>query len=263
MKKVITILFIIFSTLTVFGQSNPIRFEGEILVTDQFGHYYEVSNNEIKKYSLDGELICVYSENVIGTIANVDVTNPYKVMVFFRDFGNIIILDNTLSPTSEEIDLSDINSSETSLACKSYNNGFWYFNFIQFQLVRLSKELNEINTSGNLTNLLNLNVRPNYIVEYNNRVYLNDPKNGILVFDIYGTYLKTIPILGLNTFQVKEKYIVYVNAKNQVETYDFFTLEQTIYLPEKYNEVQLVRIENEHIFVVNKSEELIIDKIEK
>ena len=67
----------------------------------------------------------------------------------------------------------------------------------------------------------------------------------------------------LNTFQVKEKYIVYVNAKNQVETYDFFTLEQTIYLPEKYNEVQLVRIENEHIFVVNKSAELIIDKIEK
>lgn len=262
MKKVIIILLFI-SALTSYAQTNTTEFNGKMLVTDQFGHYYEVSNNEIKKYNLDGELICVYSDNVIGTIATVDVTNPYKVMVFFQDFGNIIILDNTLSPTSEEIDLSDINSSATSLACKSYNNGFWYFNFIQFELVRLTRALNTVNTSGNLSNLLNLNIRPNYLVEYNNRVYLNDPKNGVLVFDVYGTYLKTIPIYGLKQFQVKEKYIVYVNANSQVETYDFFTLEQQVYKSEKYNNVNLVRIENEHIFLVNKKQELIIDKVEQ
>jgi len=262
MKKITLILFLLISS-QAFSQTETIKFEGKLLVTDQFGNYYEVLDNEIKKYTIEGELICIYSNNVIGTIANVDVTNPYKVMVFFQDFANIIILDNTLSPTSEEIDLSDINSSETSLACKSYNNGFWYFNFIQFELVRLTRALNPVNSSGNLSNLLNINIRPNYVVEYNNQVYLNDPENGILVFDIYGSYLKTIPIKGLKAFQVKEKYIVYVNANKQVETYDFFTLEQQIYAPERYDNVTRVRIENEHIFVVTDNHELLIDKIIK
>ena len=262
MKKIAFILFLLVAS-QLFSQTESIKFEGKLLVTDQFGNYYEVLDNEIKKYTIEGELVCVYSNNVIGTIANVDVTNPYKVMVFFQDFANIIILDNTLSPTSEEIDLSDINSSETSLACKSYNNGFWYFNFLNFELVRLTRALNSVNSSGNLSNLLNINVRPNYVVEYNNRVYLNDPKNGVLVFDIYGAYLKTIPVLGLTAFQVKQKYLVYVNANKQVETYDFFTLERQVYAPERYDDVARVRIENEHIFVVTGQKKILVDKILK
>jgi hypothetical protein len=99
-------------------------------------------------------------------------------------------------------------------------------------------------------------------VEYNNKVYLNDPINGVLVFDVYGTYLKTIPIYHLNTFQVKENYMLYVNKEGNIETYDFFTLEQTVFKPIEYANVKWVRIENKNIYIVNSKNELIIEKID-
>jgi hypothetical protein len=46
-------------------------------------------------------------------------------------------------------------------------------------------------------------------VANNEFVYLNDPLVGILVFDIFGSYQKTIPILGLKKFAVKEGKIIY------------------------------------------------------
>ena len=83
------------------------------------------------------------------------------------------------------------------------------------------------------------------------------------MFDNYGTYLKTLPIFGLSSFQVKEKQLVYANAANQIETYDFFTLEVIQYKPLKYNAVSQVRVENNTIFIVNKEHQLFIDKIEQ
>ncbi|MCO6499556.1 MAG: hypothetical protein J5I47_04145 [Vicingus serpentipes] len=261
MKHIFSILLLL-TTLTIYSQSIQ-EFNGKALLTDQFGYYYEIKDNEIKKYINTGQLYYTYSNNVLGVISNVDVTNPYKVVVYFNDFTKIVILDNMLSPASDVVDLTTINQDETSLVCRSYNDAFWYYNFIQFKLTRVNHLLEETNNSGNIATLLGKNIQPNFMVEYNNKVYLNDPKHGILVFDIYGTYLKTIPIYGLEQFQVKEKYIVYVNNSSQIERYDFFTLEKEVYDPEKYQNIQLVRIENKLIYAVDKNHRLIIDKIYK
>ena len=233
-----------------------------MITTDQFGHYYEVSDTKINKYSNDGKLICSFSNNILGVIASVDVTNPYKILVYFRDFTKILILDNTLSPTTEVIDLTSINLDETTLVCRSYNDGTWYYDPVRFELVRKSQELVTTNSSGNLANLLQKNIQPDFLIEYNNKVYLNDPESGILVFDIYGTYIKTIPLYGLSEFQVKDKYLIYANKNGEIETYDFLSLETKKYKPLKYNSIRSVRVENKLIYIVDKKNELFIDKIE-
>ena len=260
MKHLLSILIILL-IVPVYGQVQSIPFEGKTLTTDQFGFYYEISDTEINKYSNDGELNCSYSNNMLGVIANVDVSNPYKVLVYFRDFTKILILDNTLSPTSEVIDLTTLELDETTLVCRSYNDGVWYYDPIRFELIRKNQELITTNSSGNLANLLDKNIQANFLVEYNNRLYLNDATNGVLVFDNYGTYLKTIPIVGLSEFQVKDKLLIYTNKDSKIETYDFFTLEKSSYKPQNYNSIQSVRVENKLIFIVNKENELFIDKI--
>lgn len=260
MRLLIVILF--FTSSTLFGQYKT-DFKGEFITTDQFGYYYEVGETEIKKYTKDGELYRTYSNNVLGVIANVDVTNPYKILVYFRDFTKILILDNFLAETTQTIDLTELDLDETTLVCRSYNDGTWYYNPVKFELVRKNQELVTTNTSGNLANLLGKNIQPNFLVEYNNRVYLNDTTNGVLVFDMYGTYLKTLPIYGLSSFQVRDKLLLYANNDNQVETYDFFTLEKRQYNPLKYSNVRAVNIQNERIYIVDKNNTLSIDKIEK
>jgi hypothetical protein len=260
MRNLLVTLIVIFSA-TTFAQVSPRDFKGNWLTTDQLGYYYEVSENKINKFSEDGILVCSYSNNLLGVIASVDVSNPQKVLVYFRDFTKILILDNTLSPSSEVIDLTDLELDETSLVCSSYNGGTWYYDPVRFELIRKNQELTTTNTSGNLANLLNKNITANFLAEKNNRLYLNDENLGILVFDNYGTYLKTLPVLGINSFQVKEKQLVYCNKSNKIETYDFFTLEKMEYKPTIYSEITQVRVENNKIFIVDKKDQLFIEKI--
>jgi hypothetical protein len=129
-------------------------------------------------------------------------------------------------------------------------------------LTRIENSINITNTSANISTLLNKNIQPNFIVEFNNKVYLNDSTQGILIFDVYGTYLQTLPIFGLTSFQVKEKYLLYVNKDAQIETYDFFTLEKSVYKPLQYSNIKMVRIENKTIYIINSKNELIQDTIE-
>ncbi|OFY84420.1 MAG: hypothetical protein A3K10_04215 [Bacteroidetes bacterium RIFCSPLOWO2_12_FULL_31_6] len=185
-----------------------------------------------------------------------------KIVVFFRDFSKIVVLDNTLTQQGGVLDLNEVSLEETSLVCTSYNNGIWYYNPLKFQLTRLEHATKNVNSSANISNILNKNIQPNFLVEFNNKLYLNDPINGILVFDIYGTYLKTIPIFGLTTFQVKEKYLLYVNQDGQIETYDFFTLEKSIYKPLQHSNIKTVRLENKTVYIINSKNELIQDTIE-
>lgn len=262
MRHLFTILIVLLVFPPSYAQVKSIPFKGNIIVTDQFGFYYEIGDTEINMYSNDGKLSYSYSNNILGVIANVDVSNPQKILVYFRDFTKILILDNTLSPTSEVVDLTSIELDETTLVCRSYNDGVWYYDPVRFELIRKNQELVTTNSSGNLANLLGNNIQTNFLMEYNNRLYLNDPTNGILVFDIYGAYLKTLPILGLTNFQVKDKFIIYTNQSGEIETYDFFTLEKNKYKSLIYNSVSSVRVENKLIFIVNKKNELFIDKIE-
>ena len=260
MKKSLLILFICFSCL-VNGQILNKSFKGNQITTDQFGYYYEISDTEIKKYTQNGEIYRTYSNNVLGVIANVDVSNPYKILVYFRDFTKVLILDNFLAPTSEVIDLTEIDLDATTLVCRSYNDGAWYYNALKFELIRKDQELQTTNTSANIANLLGKNIQPTYLLEYNNRIYLSDSINGILVFDIYGTYLKTIPLYGIEFFQVKDKFILYVNKEGLIETYNFMSFEKKQYQPLKFKNCRFVRIDKNLVYVVNQNNELIIDKI--
>lgn len=244
------------------AQNNSIEFKGRAFTTDQTGSYYEIYSNQIIKIGKNGQRQFTYSNNILGEISSVDVSNPMKIVVFFKDFSKVVVLDNTLTEQGGVLDLNEISLEETSLVCTSYNNGIWYYNPVKFQLTRIENTINITNTSANISTLLNKNIQPNFLVEFNNRVYLNDSTQGVLVFDIYGTYLKTLPIFGLTTFQVKEKYLLYVNQLGQIETYDFFTLEKLVFKPLQYANIKNVRIENQTIYIINSKNELIQDTIE-
>lgn len=262
MKKLNPIIMIYFLLLNINAQSQSIEFKGKTFTTDQTGSYYEIYANQIIKIGKNGQRQFTYSNNILGEISSVDVSNPMKIVVFFRDFSKIVVLDNTLTEQGGVLDLNEVSLEETSLVCTSYNNGIWYYNPLKFQLTRLEHATKNVNSSANISNILNKNIQPNFLVEFNNKLYLNDPINGVLVFDIYGTYLKTIPIFGLTTFQVKEKYLLYVNQEGQIETYDFFTLEKSIYKPLQHSNIKTVRLENKTVYIINSKNELIQDTIE-
>jgi glycosyltransferase involved in cell wall biosynthesis len=72
--------------------------------------------------------------------------------------------------------------------------------------------------------------------------FVEDGKTGILVFDRYGTYLKTIPFKNLNSFQVFNDKIIYQPNDSILKTYNIRTIEETsMKLPQKNNKKQCCR----------------------
>lgn len=207
--------------------------EARLISTDQLGNVYLVIKNDVYKYDRNGNKINQYSNNQYGRITSIDATDPYKIVVFYEDFRAIVILDNQLSENGSPLNLQFADFDQPILACRAYNTGIWLFDLLLHNIYRLTLGLKTIQTSGNLTQILGYNVNPNFMVEYNNTLYLNNPETGILVFDQFGTYIKNIAITGLSSFQVTETAIYYID-ENKIAKYIFKNMEtQTLALPEE------------------------------
>ena len=223
MKSILIIL------LAVLIQSSSPLFEIPTKVnqiyTDNLENLYVVRDFTLLKYNPSGNLLFTYSDNFMGEISSISIGEGLKVMVYYRDNGQMVVLDNTLSQIASAVNLNFNNLGTTTLATTSVQNSFWFYNPIDGAIIRTTNTISVIFNSGNLSQLLNYRINPNFMVEYSNKLYLNDPEIGIMVFDIFGTYLKTIPIKGLLKFQVAEKGL-YFYSNNHLYFYDFQNFNQ-------------------------------------
>ena len=124
------------------------------MTTDPLGNCYAESRNHLYKFDQDGNAVNNYSNNNFGKIASIDATNPYKVLVFYQSFGKLIFLDNMLSENGDPIDLIRSPYNQAILACHSFDNGFWVYEPLLNELIKLNKDINIVYQSGNLTSLL-------------------------------------------------------------------------------------------------------------
>ena len=99
MKQLI-LLFILSLGLNGFAQENrhittiDLPIKNCRLAADNLGNGYVYDLNTIIKYSPNGDSIGTYSNNRLGNITSIDVTNPYKILVFYADYSIIVFLDN-------------------------------------------------------------------------------------------------------------------------------------------------------------------------
>ncbi|MBI4946832.1 MAG: hypothetical protein HY840_10590 [Bacteroidetes bacterium] len=200
--------------------------------TDNLGNAYIVAGNIVEKYSPEGNFLKSYSDNNLGKISLLDANNPMKLLLFYEPFQQMIILDNTLTPSTDPIQFQSMGYNQISLLCSSHNNGTWIYDKQNAELIRFDQSFQKINQRGNVSQQLLTEINPNFLIEKNNRVFLNDSTKGIFVFDIYGTYNKTIPLKGLYHFQIDNDLIIFFKD-GKMNSYNMKTLEEgKISLPE-------------------------------
>jgi len=211
MKKII--LLILVCCCFSFTKDEPIKksikSKIDLFTTDNIGNVYLVNGDEVKKYNSKGELLKVYSNKKLGKISSIDATNPLRILLFYKDQSQLVILDSQLSPNGNSIDLLGMNLEQSDVVCSSFNNGLWLFNRQNNELVRLNQSLEKVVSTGNLNALLNADLKPTFMIENGSYLYLNNNSDGIYVFDIYGTYYKTISLFNLNHFQVNDNALYY------------------------------------------------------
>jgi hypothetical protein len=198
-------------------------------VIDGLGNIYVIHADEIRKYNAAGLFMKTFSNKRYGKIDDIDVSNPLKILVYYKDFQQVLFLDNQLSPSSNVISLETIGYEQASLVCSSINNSFWLYNKQNNELMRFDAELKTLVKTGNLKRLLDIDIKPNYMREHGNYLYLNCPQEGILVFDIYGTFYKTIPIKSLKEFAIVNGNVFYyqIPVLKEYQAQTFNTIEKS------------------------------------
>ncbi|HAM11717.1 MAG TPA: hypothetical protein DCP74_15945, partial [Bacteroidales bacterium] len=219
--------------------------------TDRLGNAYVYNQSSLKKHTFESDKPVVFSRKDLNGISFVDASNPLKILVFYKDFSTLLFLDNTLSPSGDPLVLPDLNINQPIVVCTSNNNSFWVYNNENSQLICFNNKLQSAFKSANINQLLNFNLQPNFITEQTNFVYLNDPEIGILVFDTYANYVKTVPIKNLKSFQVIGETIFYYE-NNKLITFNTRTLaENSIKLPD--SEATFCRYEQQKVYLQKKT----------
>ena len=231
--------------------------EAHLISADQLGNVFLVEKNNVLKYNSTGALVNRYSNQRYGVIRSIDATDPYKIVVYYEAFRMIVILDNQLSQNASPLDMQFSDFDQPILACRAYNTGIWLYDQLLFRLYRLTLSLQVVQSTGNLTSVLGYELRPDFMVEYNNILYVNNPSTGILVFDQYGTYVKNIAITTAKSFQVTENAIFFADG-GLIKKYNFRTLEiESLPLPE--GEIKGLAVYKNRIYIIDGKELKIYD----
>jgi hypothetical protein len=242
-------LFLLSFSGQEFTLSGTIKGRYDLLTSDNLGNLYLVKGGVLEKYDASGKLVKTFSTKSLMQISSVDAGNAMKILLYFRSFSEVAFLDNTLSATSDPIALSQL-VYQSPCVCNSYNSGLWLYDQTNFELFRVDQNLEGTHRSGNLSQVTGRSIAPEFITEYDNKVYLSDPENGILVFDVYGTYSRTIPIKKTGQLQVSGENIVYLKNR-QVMSFNTRTLAQDSFpLPD--TSATALRLEKNKLFLLCK-----------
>lgn len=179
----------------------------------------EATTQSIHKYSTEGKLLYTYSDNNLGKLTDLDAQNPMQVLSYWKAYNDVVILDRTLSRLAQ-FNLDNLGFYQVPAVCLSNDQHVWIYDPDNFRLVKIDAKGGIITESNDLSSLLNAELSVYSIIEEENRVYMNIPKLGILVFDNLGNYERLLNLKEVDFFQVYKENLFFIQ-KNRLKSYHF------------------------------------------
>lgn len=220
------LIVVLFSSFTNSDMPIVVKARFTNFSVDNLGNIYLVNDQELVKHLPNTKFFARYSNLRLGTITSIDVMNPLKILVYYRDFQQIVFLDNQLSVNSEVVSLEKLGLEQTEMVCAGVNNSFWVYDKQNNELIRFDEQSKKVVASGNLKQVLSTELSPDFMLEYNNYLYVNSPASGIYVFDMFGAFSKIISIKGLKSFRIFEN-IVYYQKDSSLCSYNHQLFEES------------------------------------
>ena len=170
---------------------------------DNLGNLYILDKaDRLKKYNSNGDSVAVFNAvKRFGQLYSIDVTNPLKILLYYKDFGTVLSLDRFLA-IRNTIDLRRLNLFQVRSVGLAYDNNIWVFDEQEGKLKRLTEDGRVIQQTNDLRLIFDTLPSPSQIIDQNGLVYLYDPVRGIYVFDYYGTLKTRVPFTAWNDFMV-------------------------------------------------------------
>lgn len=197
--------------------------------TDNLGDIFLVSKtNQIKKLNAYLDSVGVFNDvRRYGNIYSLDVSNPLKLIVYYKDFTTILVLDRFLN-VRNTIDLRKYGILQAKAVALSYDNNYWIFDELDNTIKKIDDNGNVLLQSSDFRILFQEQYAPSYIIDSNGQLYLYDEKKGWLVFDYYGTYKQNIGAPNRTDVQMAGNQLI---SRDSAQFY--------YYNPKTFNEIKI------------------------
>ncbi len=176
---------------------------------DAIGNIYATTQtDQLKKIKPDGTMVAVYNDvKRFGKISTIDVHNPLKVLVYYKNYSAIVMLDKLLS-FRNQIELKPLQIFDVNTAATAYDNNIWIYDEQNFKIKKLDDKGLLLLEFADLRTLFDIAPSAEKIIDEDNQLYLIDKEQGVFVFDYYGAFNRLIPIKDLNNITIEKKCLI-------------------------------------------------------
>lgn len=207
MKRILTLyIFILLSAVCSYGQKYQLIASFEVddtsFTTDPLGRIYTYNEaGDMTRYSPAGKVEQEFSVYDRGKVGYIDTTDPLQILMFYPDYGDVSILDAGFSE-NVTFTMAGAGYPMSELICVSPREGYWLYDPGQRRLIKLNEQLNVIAESTFLDRVEKVEQDPKGLVDSGNWLVMWIPGLGLMVFDQYGTYFKTVRTEKIHSYQV-------------------------------------------------------------
>ncbi len=173
---------------------------------DNLGNIYVITkDNLLEKLDANGDSLAVFNDvRHFGKIWTIDVTNPLKILVFYREFATIVVLDRFLNIVNT-VDLRNLGILEVRAIGMAYDNNAWVYDELDNKLKRIGDDGSLVDQTTDFRQLFDSVPDHSVLIDQGGMVYLYDTAKGVYVFDHYGGLKAHVVLTGWLDFSVIDK----------------------------------------------------------
>ena len=259
-KKLNILLFLFLITGIVHAQMDTSfqlvkTIKGDIIAftVDNLDNIYLLSSsNQVKKLNANGDSVAVFNDvKKFGQATLIDVSNPLKVLLYYRDFATIVVLDRFLT-IRNTIDLRKHNILQVKSISQSYDNKIWVYDEVENKLKKIDEDGTLLLETPDFRQLFDPAPLPQKIFDQDQYVYLYDSSLAVYVFDYYGALKNKILISHWQNFKVAGKYI-FGSGASTLFRYDIKTFRVDEWkLPEELYQAKAFNFTSSRLYALRK-----------
>lgn len=210
-------------------------------------------NNQLKKLNANGDSVAVFNDvKKYGNPDYVDVTNPLKSLLYYKNYSTVVTLDRLLT-VRNTINLRKQNIFYVNTVTLSYDNYMWLFDEEDFRLKKIDEEGKILQSSTDWRMLFDSVPAPVKIIDRDNYVYLYDPAKGFYIFDYYGGFKNRLAFLNWTNVEVNGT-TVYGFEETKLYSYQLKSLQLKEYkLPAFFGKYISIKAMNGLVYLLNEN----------
>ncbi len=215
--------------------------------------YLITANNQLKKLKSNGDSVAVFNDvKKFGNPSSIDVSNPLKTLLYYKNYSTVVILDRFLS-VRNTINFRKENIFKAKTIATSYDNNIWLFDEQDFKLKKISDGGKLLSETTDWRQIFDDVPSPTEMIDRDGSVYLHDIEKGFYVFDYYGSLKNNLPFINWQHAVIASNKITGF-VDNTFQSYELQTLNLKTYtLPVFFKDYKDIKAMNGKIYLLKET----------